>query len=150
MPAHATRRTLPWSCEQLFDLAADVERYPEFIPGWQNVRVLERSNNRLTVEQCLGLGPLQHCFTSSAVLERPSRLTVSSSDEPFRELHIEWLFEAAGNHCITTLTVSLEIDNPLLENAAETLFILGSDDIIARFEQRAREVFGVNHDNSRE
>ena len=57
MPAHSTSRTLPYSCEQLFDLAADVESYQEYLPGWVSARTLERTGNRLRVEQQLGLKP---------------------------------------------------------------------------------------------
>jgi len=143
MPAHATRRTLPWSCEQLFDLAADVERYPEFIPGWQDVRVLERSDNRLTVEQCLGLGPLQHCFTSEALLERPRRVVVNSHHSPFRKLQIEWRFSPDNEACRVELAIGLEMRSAVLETATETLFIMTADDVIARFELRARQLYGT-------
>ena len=45
MPTHAEHRRLPYSDEQLFDLVADVERYPEFLPWCLAARV--RSQQKL-------------------------------------------------------------------------------------------------------
>lgn len=147
MPTHTVSRLLPWTCPQLFDLAADVEHYPDFIPGWRKVRILARDHNRLKVEQCLGLGPIQHCFTSEALLERPRRVVVSSCHEPFRTLQIEWRFNPDNVACRVELSIELEMSSAVLETATETLFIMTSDDIIARFEVRARQLYGTGQGN---
>jgi ribosome-associated toxin RatA of RatAB toxin-antitoxin module len=85
-------RLLPFSCEQVFDLAADVERYPEFLPGWISARILQRESNRLYVEQVLGIGPVRLRFDSRTVLYRPERIEVTSSQPPFRYYSLTWLF----------------------------------------------------------
>ncbi len=46
---------LPFSCERVFDLAADIERYPEFLPGWIAAQVLRRQTHACDVHQILGL-----------------------------------------------------------------------------------------------
>lgn len=148
MPTHTVSRILPWSRTQLFDLAADVEHYPDFIPGWNEVRILERDDNRLKVEQCLGLGPIQHCFVSEALLERPQRVAVSSRHEPFRTLQIEWRFTPDNAASRVELTIDLEMAGAMLEAAAEMLFIMATDDIITRFELRARQLYGTGQGES--
>lgn len=150
MPTHTVSRLLPWTCSQLFDLAADVEHYPDFIPGWREVRILERSGDRLKVEQCLGLGPVQHCFTSEALLERPRRVVVSSRHGPFRTLQIEWRFNPDAVGCRVELSIELEMTSVILETATETLFIMTADDTIARFEVRARKLYGMGQGDSAE
>jgi len=148
MPTHTVSRILPWSCTQLFDLAADVEHYPDFIPGWNKVRILERDHNRLKVEQCLSLGPIQHCFISEALLERPQRVAVSSRHEPFRTLQIEWRFTPDNAASRLDLTIELAMAGAMLEAAPEMLFIMSADDIITRFEQRARQLYGTGQGES--
>src|SRR6185437_9353655 len=54
MPTHAERRRLPYRAEQLFDLVADVERYPEFLPWCLGARIRERSNNTITADLLIG------------------------------------------------------------------------------------------------
>lgn len=77
-------RELPYSCEQIFDLAADIERYPEYVPLWISARILRREWNTFDVEQVLGYGPMRVTFTSHAVLQRPVRIDVRAPGSPFR------------------------------------------------------------------
>ena len=142
MPTHSASRTLPYTCEQLFDLAADVERYPEYLPGWVNARILESSGNQLRVEQQLGLEFLSLPFVSTAVLDRPHRLGIQSSDGPFRILQIEWRFEpAAPGRCTVSLDFNYQMHVGLLERVAATLFDHSSREIIEGFTERAHRLY---------
>jgi len=142
MPSHSASRTLPWSCEQLFNLAADVESYPDYVPGWVSARIVERTDKRLRVEQQLGLKLLRQPFVSTAELERPRRITVHSDDGPFRCLRLEWRFEAAGlQQCRVSLSIDLQLRSSFLEPMVNSLFNLAAADIISRFEIRAHTVY---------
>jgi len=142
MTSHRASRTLPWSCEQLFDLAADVEGYPDYVPGWVSARIVERTDKRLRVEQQLGLKLLRQPFVSTAELERPARITVHSDDGPFRCLRLEWRFEAAGlQRCRVSLSIDLQLKSLFLEPMVNSLFNLAAADIISRFEIRAHTVY---------
>ncbi|HFD79785.1 MAG TPA: type II toxin-antitoxin system RatA family toxin [Gammaproteobacteria bacterium] len=141
MPVHHASRTLPWSCEQLFDLAADVERYPEYLPGWVSAEVVDRSENRLQVRQQLGLPGLQCPFVSVAELQRPRSVLVRSQDGPFRHLRIEWRFEAhRSGRCRVSLTMEYRLRNPLLEGVAATLFSRSATNVMERFAARAAAI----------
>ena len=142
MPSHSASRTLPWSCEQLFNLAADVESYPDYVPGWVSARIVERTDKRLRVEQQLGLKLLRQPFVSTAELERPRRITVHSDDGPFRCLRLEWRFEAAGlQQCRVSLSIDLQLRSSFLEPMVNSLFNLAAADIISRFEIRAHALY---------
>lgn len=143
MSTHKTAQTLPYACEQLFDLAADVESYPEYLPGWNHARILASNANHLRVEQQLGLKPLTHAFVTTAELDRPRKISIHSEDAPFRFLQIEWRFEPADpGHCTVSLEFSYRMRNGLLEQATEVLFAQASSEIIQRFSQRARQLYG--------
>lgn len=142
MPSHSASRTLPWSCEQLFDLAADVESYPDYLPGWIGARIIERSDRRLRVEQQLGLKLLRQPFISTAELDRPQRITVRSDDGPFRRLRLEWRFQTEGSQrCRVSLSIDLQLKSVFLEPMVNTLFNLAAADIISRFEIRAHALY---------
>ena len=53
------RCTLPYSPEQLFDLAADVERYPEFLPWWVAARVRKREGNVYYTDQIIAIAMIR-------------------------------------------------------------------------------------------
>ena len=47
MPTHAEKRTLPYTPEQLFDMVADVDKYPEFLPWCIASRIMQRDGTIL-------------------------------------------------------------------------------------------------------
>ena len=142
MVSRNASRILPWSCEQLFDLAADVESYPDYLPGWLDARITERSDRHLRVEQQLGFKLLRQPFHSDAELERPRRITVRSVDGPFRYLKLEWQFaEAGARSCRVTLTIEVQLNSSFLEPMVNSLFNLAAADVIARFEIRAHSLY---------
>ena len=145
MSTHSATRILPYTCEQLFDLAVDVESYPDFLPGWVDARVLERSGNHLRVEQRLGLKLVPLPFVSTAFLDRPRSLSIHSSDGPFRFLQIEWRFEPAGpGNCRVLLDFNVQLRAGLLEQAVTSVFDHLSPQIISRFDKRAHMLYGAD------
>ena len=77
MHINRSGRPLPYSREQLFDLAADIESYPAFLRGWQSARIIERRGSMLRVKQTLGIGTLNLTFETAAMLQRPHRIAVT-------------------------------------------------------------------------
>lgn len=142
MSTHSASRTLPYSCEQLFDLAADVESYPEYLPGWVGAKILERSGNRLRVEQQLGLKLLPLPFVTTAVLDRPQKISIHSNDGLFRFLQIEWRFEPAGpGYCTVLLDFNYQLHASFPGRIATALFDHLSPEIINRFDKRAQMLY---------
>jgi coenzyme Q-binding protein COQ10 len=135
-------RWLPFSCAQLFDLAADIERYPEFLPGWKSARILHREADVLHVEQTLGVGPARLRFHSRAVLHRPERIEVSSSEAPFRHYRLTWLFApGSGIYCNLSVMVDLELESGLLQHVVNRLLPASIEGAIAAFEARAHSLY---------
>lgn len=134
-------RILPYSPEQLFDLAADVERYPEFLRWWITARVRKRDAEVYYTEQVLGLGPIRIEFETRTVLRRPERIDVISNQPPFRKFTLSWLFDSlpAGG-CRVTMMAELELRSHLLERLVDKVGSAGMNDIIASFVTRAERL----------
>ena len=92
MSIHTVERFLPYTSEQLFDLVADVERYPDFVPFWVAANVWKRQDNVYYTRQVLGLPFLRQEFQSRTALNRPEHINISSLDKPFRNLDMNWYF----------------------------------------------------------
>lgn len=123
----------------LFDLAADVERYPEFLPWWIAARVLRRDGKVYYTDQILGLGPLRVRFVSKAVLHRPRRIDVTSDKPPFRRFALTWIFEPiAGAGCRVSVVATLALRSRLLQRVVDQLLPVAVSGIITAFEARAR------------
>ncbi len=74
MPTHAERQIVPYRPEQLFDLVADVAKYPQFLPWCVAARVRSRTEQELVADLTIGFGPFRETFTSRVTLDRPRRV----------------------------------------------------------------------------
>lgn len=125
----------------MFDLAADVERYPEFLRWWIAARVRQRQADLYYTDQVLGLGPLRVRFGSKTVLRRPERIEVTSNDPPFRQFRLAWTFEPQpGQACKVSLTAELDFRSRLLERIVARVLPNTLADIIAAFVARAHQL----------
>lgn len=139
------KKILPYTCEQLFDLVADIECYPEFLSGWVEARIIEQTGNHMRVRQKLGLSFMPHSFISTAKLERPLRLTIHSNDGPFRNLYIEWHFHPVEiDQCEVVLDFSIALKSRLLDRLVSAFHETAARDILSRFESRAYALYGAD------
>jgi coenzyme Q-binding protein COQ10 len=134
---------LPYNCEQVFDMAADIERYPEFLEWWIAAHVRGREDNVCHVEQEIGLGPVRLKFQSTAVLNRPRRIDVTSADAAFRKYELSWLIDAtAPVGCQISVTADIELAARLLNPVVSRMLPVAVDDIITAFNARAHHLYG--------
>jgi coenzyme Q-binding protein COQ10 len=126
----------------MFDLAADIERYPEFLPHWPQASIRSRDGDVLYVRQEIDLGVRRLEFESRAVLQRPGHLHIDSASGPFRRLSIDWRFTPERGGCRTVLTVEMEMRSLLLEALTGKLMALLTRDVLAQFRARAAALYG--------
>jgi len=143
MATHAERRKLPYTAEQLFDLVADVERYPEFLPWCVGARIRERKDNTIVADLLIGFRMIRERFTSKVVLDRPRRIDVAYSEGPFKYLRNRWIFEPQQDGgCIIDFHVDFEFRSRLLQKIIEVLFNEAIRRMVSAFEGRARSLYG--------
>jgi coenzyme Q-binding protein COQ10 len=139
--SQSIKRQLPYGPETLFDLAADVERYPEFLRWWVRAVILKRGPDFYYTDQVLGLGPVRVGFRSKTVLYRPERINVTSNEAPFRELHLFWLFQPVSGGSRVKLGVRLEFNSRLLQYLVDRTMPSAVSEIISAFENRAHQLY---------
>src|SRR3569833_828852 len=87
MPRHSETRRLPYTPEQMFDLVADVARYPEFIPWVTAVRVRSDDASEMVADMIVGFKGLHETFTSKVKKARPTTIHVDYLDGPLKYQH---------------------------------------------------------------
>ncbi|MDX1610555.1 MAG: type II toxin-antitoxin system RatA family toxin [Halofilum sp. (in: g-proteobacteria)] len=134
------QRRVPYERAGVFDIVADVERYPEFIPGCRSARIVERDGDRLLVEQEMGVGAWSWRFRTRATLSRPGRIEITTREAPFSHLDQVWRFEdlATGGTRVL-LDVDYRLRNPLLRGLVSSLFAEGFRRTVAAFERRLHQ-----------
>ncbi|GBD41855.1 Persistence and stress-resistance toxin PasT [bacterium HR39] len=143
MPTHAEKRHLPWTCEQLFRLVAEVDRYPEFLPWCRAARVVRRDGNVFWADLVVAFKMFRERFRSKVTLTPPHRIDVEYIDGPFRYLNNHWVFEEAPDGgCIVDFFVDFEFKSKFLQSLMEMLFNEAVRRMVAAFERRAVELYG--------
>ena len=101
MPQFRTRRRVKHSAADMFDLVADVEKYPEFVPLCQALRVRKRTpgegTETLVADMTVAYKVMRETFVSRVTLDRPNlKIQVEYLDGPFSTLDNRWTFTPTG------------------------------------------------------
>ncbi|MFQ5995454.1 MAG: type II toxin-antitoxin system RatA family toxin [Acidiferrobacterales bacterium] len=143
LPTYSDQRKLPYSNENMFDLVADIERYPEFLAGWLAADIRQRDGDVLYVDQALGLGILRLRFSSRAVLRRPERIDIASTDGPFERFDINWQFEPISDlKCLLHFRLSYRLRSSLVEIVTARFLSESARAVVTSFERRAAQLYG--------
>lgn len=142
MPTHAEKRVLAYTPEQLFDLVADVERYPEFLPWCVGSRIRKRQENVIHADLVIGFKMIRERFTSRVTLDRPRRIDVAYVEGPLRHLNNHWHFEPHPRGCEIDFYVDFEFRSRMLERLIGTLFNEAFRRMVGAFESRAAVLYG--------
>jgi coenzyme Q-binding protein COQ10 len=143
MPGIRETVSSPYSAEQMFDMVADVARYPEFLPWVVATRVRSDNDTEMVADMLVGFKSLREKFTSKVIKERPSRIEVIYVDGPMRDLDNIWRFRpAGGGGCEIDFCVDFAFKNKMFEMLAGQYFDRAFRKMVAAFQTRADELYG--------
>ncbi len=143
MPTHAEKRTLSYTPEQMYDLVADVGKYPQFLPWCVGARVRTHTETELVADLTIGFGPFRETFTSRVSLERPHKVQVKYENGPFRYLNNQWTFDPDPAGSRVGFWVDFEFKSRLLQAAIGVVFNEAVRRMVNAFLKRARDVYGA-------
>jgi coenzyme Q-binding protein COQ10 len=144
LPRHSETRALPHSPEQMFDLVADVARYPEFLPWISAVRVRSDSESEMVADLVVGFRAIKEIFTSRVKKNRPTTVFVEYIDGPLKFLYNDWSFRSDGEGgCLVDFTVDFEFRNRLFERLAGQYFEKALRKMADAFVARAEAIYGA-------
>lgn len=146
MATHAEKRVLPHRPDQMFELVADIERYPEFLPWCIGARIRSRRGDVIVADLIIGFKGIREAFTSRVTLDRAAmRIDVAYLDGPFRYLNNHWKFNAMPNGaCEIDFFVDFEFRSRILQRIMGVLFNEAVRRMVAAFESRATDLYGAN------
>ena len=143
MHTQVVERDLDYPAEALFDIVADVERYPEFVPWWVAAKVRRQDASTYTTEQVIRVSALRQRFTSTTVLDRPRAITVTSNEKPFKRLEMRWSFDPSeSGGCRVALSTLFHIRSSVVSKMIGLVSGEAVHTLIEAFEQRAHHLLG--------
>ena len=150
MPEFTTTRRLRHSAANMFDLVADVERYPEFVPLCSSLKVRRRIEGSegvliLVADMTVAYKLIHESFVSRVTLDRPNlQILVEYLEGPFSHLENRWTFRPTGERtCEVRFFISYEFRSRMLGLLLGSMFDLAFRRFATAFEQRADKVYGV-------
>lgn len=148
MPQFSTRRRVRHAASDMFDLVADVEKYPQFVPLCSALRVRSRAEKGeatvIVAEMTVAYKMIQQTFTSRVTLDRPRlQILVEYLDGPFSRLQNRWTFAPAGEAgCEVEFFIEYEFKSRTLAMLMGAMFDTAFRKFAVAFEQRADEIYG--------
>jgi coenzyme Q-binding protein COQ10 len=148
VPSFRTTRPVPHSPQQMFDLVADVERYPEFLPLCEELRVRRRVQSgegieTLVAEMSIGYKAISERFTTRVTLDRPRlRILVEYVDGPFSYLENRWSFVPRAGGAEIEFFITYEFKSRALGLLMGAVFDRAFRKFAEAFEERADLVYG--------
>lgn len=148
MPTHSETRRLPYEAQQMYDLVADVNAYPQFLPWTAAARVRSvtpQNGGSLVMEADLVISfkLFRERFRSRVVLwPEAKRIDTEYLEGPFRHMRSNWVFRDVEGGCEVEFFVDFEFRNRLLQSAAGLFFYEAMQRVVRAFEARARELHG--------
>jgi coenzyme Q-binding protein COQ10 len=145
--SHRETRLVPYPAELMYQVVADVEKYPEFLPWVVALRVLSRGENRMTAEMAVGYGALRERYTSDVLLDPAAlRVDVAQISGPFKTLENHWHFtrifdeKMGGEGCEIEFSILFEFKSRLLHSVAGAKFEKVMMKLADAFEARAKTI----------
>jgi len=149
MPEISTTRRVHHAASEMFDLVADVEHYPEFVPLCESLRVRKRlqegGKDIVVADMTVAYKLLRQTFTSRVTLDRANlQILVEYLEGPFRQLNNRWSFQAAGDRaCDVDFYIAYEFRSRTLGALMGTVFDAAFRRFASAFERRADQVYGT-------
>ncbi len=149
MPEFSTRRGVSHSAAEMFDLVADIERYPEFVPLCRDLKVRSRTSGSENVEivvadMTVAYKMFHETFTSRVTLDRPNlQIMVEYLRGPFSRMQNRWAFHPRGAQaCEVEFFITYEFKSRTLALLMGAMFDAAFRRFSSSFERRADEVYG--------
>jgi len=149
MPEMSATRRVRHSAAEMFDLVADVEHYPEFVPLCRSLKVRKRfqegGKEVIVADMTVAYKLIRETFTSRVTLDRPNlKILVEYLEGPFRRMNNTWSFRTVADCvCDVDFFLAYEFRSRALGLLMGTMFDAAFRRFAAAFERRADQVYGT-------
>jgi len=132
---------VPFTARAMFDLVADVESYPEFLPGCSAARIHSRDGCQVIASISLAQGPLRFGFTTRNQLTPDSRILMALQEGPFSDLRGQWEFTQLGDASSkVSLSLQFAFESRVLDTLLGPPFEALCNRLVDTFVLRARAI----------
>jgi coenzyme Q-binding protein COQ10 len=148
MPSHHETKALPYTAQQMYDLVADVGRYPEFLPWNSAARIRSRrpveGGEVMEADLVISFKVFRERFSSRVtLLPDDKRILTEYIDGPFKFMKSTWTFRPTDQGCEVEFFVDFEFRNAILQGIIGLVFNDAMQRVVRAFERRAAQLYGA-------
>ncbi len=148
MTSHSETRVLPYTAQQMYDLVADVARYPEFLPWTAAARIRsvedKGDHQEMLADLVISFKLFRESFGSRVRLyPTEKRIETEYIEGPFRHMESVWQFRDVPGGVEVSFSTDFEFRNRLLQKAAGVFFYEAMRQVVRAFEKRAAQLYGA-------
>ena len=144
MPKHFKKRKVPYTEEQIFNLVADIDKYPEFLPWCIDTRILRQEENFIYADLMVGFKWVREVYTSKVKFNRPHLIDVEYQKGPFKYLINNWKFTKDQDGCEIEFYIDFEFKSRVLQRIIGPFFDEAVSRMVSAFEKRAYYIYDDN------
>jgi coenzyme Q-binding protein COQ10 len=148
MPSYTQQEVLPYGVQQVYDLVADVAKYPEFLPWCSVARILGKTDQGFLAELVIRYQAFSQSYISDVKLTPPDNISAAQVEAtmvsgPFHHLLNRWIFTSEGNHTRVEFFIDFEFNSSLLAKLLGGFFDRAVLKMMEAFKQRAQSLYGM-------
>lgn len=134
---------VPYSAQEMYDLVADIESYPKFLPWCNEARILSQDIDETIASIDIAYHKIHKTFTTRNRLQRGKAMEVRLVEGPFGHLHGFWQFHAlAARSSRISLDLDFDFSNRVFGLALGPAFTHIANSLVDSFKRRAVEIYG--------
>ncbi|HHF7373605.1 type II toxin-antitoxin system RatA family toxin [Legionella bozemanae] len=142
MPIVKKSRTVNYTCEQMFSLVNEVERYAEFLPYCTESLVHHRDEDEVQATLIIGAAGMSKSFTTRNRLQINKMIEIRLVDGPFSHLEGFWRFDEVDEGCKVSFDLEFEFAGRMFSMLLGPVFEQVTDKMVDSFCERARTIYG--------
>lgn len=135
-------RTVPFTCEEMYNLVNDIERYGEFLPYFSESIIHHRDEDEVQATLCINAAGMTKSFTTNNRLQANKMIELRLVQGPFSHLQGFWRFDETPNGCLISFDLEFDFAGKMFSMLLGPVFEQISDKMVDAFCERAKALYG--------
>jgi ribosome-associated toxin RatA of RatAB toxin-antitoxin module len=135
-------RTVPYTCQEMFDLVEQVEHYAAFLPYCSEAIVHHRDEDEVQATLMISAAGMSKSFTTRNLSQRNKMIEIRLIDGPFSHLEGFWRFDEVGEGCLISFDLEFEFSGRIFLMLLGPVFEQVTNKMVDAFCDRAVAIYG--------
>lgn len=135
-------RTVPYTCEQMYDLVNDIERYGDFLPYISSGVVHHKGKDEIQATLAISAAGMSKSFTTCNRLQANKMIEMRLVDGPFSHFEGFWRFDEVPEGCMVSLDLEFHFAGRIFSMLLGPVFEQVTETLVDAFCERAEKIYG--------